>query len=399
MTRILSISSSRADVSVLLPVWQALAARPAVELHVLATGMHMKDGAPTLPLPDGVTFFKGGEDIAGGAGLAAAHAMAACVAAVADVLDRNDYDCVLLIGDRLDMIPAALATLPYNIPLAHIHGGELTYGAIDERTRHALTKLSHLHCVSTSDAAKRLVRMGEEAWRVHVTGAPGLDTLDKAPTISRAEFVRRLKLPFDGEFLLVTVHPETNSDDPAASARCVLDALDRCGRSALITAPNSDPGGLQLRTMIDSFAATRPWIAFRESLGPDLYPNALRLADAMVGNSSSGLIEAGFFGLPVVNVGSRQDGRVSGPNVRHVGNDSDAVANGLSSILAERKRLPRYSAYGDGQAGQRIAEVLSRLPERRKILSKIFYQGSIIPDFTAPWESASYQSQVKARAS
>jgi len=387
MPRVLSVSSSRADVGLLKPVWRALASRKTVELHILATGMYAGEEFQDVPASIAATLHRAGEDMGGQTGFAAARSMAASAVAAAEIFDRFEFDCILVTGDRLDMIPAAFAALPYNIPLAHLHGGELTYGAIDDRVRHAMTKMSHLHFVSGVDAAERLARMGEEPWRIRITGAPGLEALAAAPSLSAAEFAGKLNLPFDSEFLIVTVHPETNSADPEAPMRAVLAALEEAGTRALITAPNADPHGLKLRALLDRWLPGRPQVAFRDTLGTELYANALRHAVAMVGNSSSGLIEAGVFGLPVINVGTRQQGRAAGDNVQHVANDANAIVRALRELLKSRKRFAAGSPYGDGHAGERIAAVLAELPERRRLLEKVFYDGGT-PLFKAPWDGS-----------
>jgi UDP-hydrolysing UDP-N-acetyl-D-glucosamine 2-epimerase len=383
MPKVLSVSSSRADVGALAPVWRALSSRNEIDLHIFATGMHA-ESSQDLPIPDRATFHRGGADIGGRKDGSAARSMAACAIAASEVMDRNDFDCILVMGDRLDMFPAAFAALPYNVPLAHIHGGELTLGAIDDRSRHALTKMSHLHFVSGVEAATRLARMGEEPWRIQITGAPGLEALIEAPVLSRAEFESRLELPFKGDFVLVTVHPETNSQAPDAPMRAVLAAVETIDAQLLITAPNSDPGGMNLRAMLETWLAGRPHVAFRDTLGAALYANALRHAVAMVGNSSSGLIEAGIFGLPVINVGDRQKGRAAGVNVRHVPSDPREIVEVLKGVLATRNRFPEGSPYGDGHSAARIAATLAQLPDRATLLCKLFYEGSI-PDFQVPW--------------
>ncbi|MBM3584958.1 MAG: UDP-N-acetylglucosamine 2-epimerase (hydrolyzing) [Alphaproteobacteria bacterium] len=398
--RILSVTSSRADVGILLPVWEALAARHDIELHVLATGMHCAPDAPDPPIPAAAARHIGGADLGGGAGRDAASAMVACAQAVSDLLARMRFDCMLVIGDRLDMLPAAFAATPYNVPIAHLHGGELTLGAIDDRARHAMSKLSHLHFASGREAAVRLACMGEEPWRILVTGAPGLDTLARVPAMLAADFAAALSLPFADGFVLATVHPETNAPNSAAPMRAVLDALDASDAPILFTAPNSDPGGLALRAMIEAFLVDHPKAAFRETLGPVLYPNALRHAVVMLGNSSSGLIEAGFFGLPVIDVGGRQTGRGSGGNVRHVSADAAAVRAALEAVLRARARHARETPYGDGHAAPRIACALARLPERERLLRKSFHYGTT-PSFEVPWESggpAAGESDRGARA-
>lgn len=382
MTRILSISSGRADFGVLSTVWKEIAASPDLSLTVLLTGMHMADGAAARAnLPAGVAVKTGGADLAGASGRKCVDAMSAVAAAAAAAIEDADPDLVMVIGDRLDMFPAAAAAAPFRTPLAHIHGGELSFGAIDDSLRHAMSKLSHYHFVSSVSAAQRLCRMGEEPWRIHVCGAPGLDTLLAQPEISATDFVQELKLSALDGLRLVTVHPETNSDDPAAPLDAVLGALDRAPAPTLFTAVNSDPGAEPMRAAIADFVANRPWASFRATLGARLYANALRFAVVMIGNSSSGIIEAGLFGLPVVNVGARQDGRERSANVVDTPNDADAVARAVARIAG---RFPGGSGpYGDGRAAGRIVDQLRRLPSRRRLLDKKFFDGSAT--FAASW--------------
>jgi UDP-hydrolysing UDP-N-acetyl-D-glucosamine 2-epimerase len=375
-TRILSITSSRADVSILLPVWAALADR--AELHVMCTGMHKKDDGASLPLlPSNITVHRGGRDLGGAAAGAAAGAMAEIIRDVGSVCETIDPDIVLVMGDRLDMLPAAVATVPFNIPLAHLHGGEVTQGAIDDRLRHCMTKLAHIHFVSSNAAKSRLIAMGEEPDRIHITGGPGIDTLVKAPVMTRRSFLNAIGFcdVAETEFLkLVTVHPETNADDPLAPLDAVLEVLDRRPGPTLFTAPNSDPGGADMMARISAFVADRPWARLVTNLGPQLYPNAMRHADVMLGNSSSGVIEAGIFGLPVMDIGDRQRGREYGRNVVKAGIDAASIVAGLDPIMAQRPRFERHSPYGDGRSGPRIAGLLINLPPRRVLLDKVSVQ-------------------------
>lgn len=371
MTRILSVSSSRADVGVLMPVWQALAATPGVELHLLLTGMHMADGAPPVAdLPAEAAVLCGGADLGGTTGRAAAAAMAAIAAAAGDTIDAVAPAAMLVVGDRLDMLPAATASLPFNLPLAHLHGGEVTEGAVDNQIRHAISKLAHWHCVSTAGARERLVSMGERADRITVTGAPGLDTLRAAPTVRKDDFLERVGLPGAESFRLVTVHAETNAPDPLAPVAAALDALAARPAATLFTAPNSDPGGAEIRKRIEGFCATHDWAKLVDTLGPSLYPNALRHAALMVGNSSSGVIEAGMFGLPAINIGDRQKGRERGANVTDVPNQAADVVAALDRLGPDPARCASGSPYGDGASGPRIARVLSDLVLCGNILHK-----------------------------
>lgn len=383
MTKILSVSSARADVGILAPVWDAVARVPRAELHLLLTGAHVADeSVARAAIPEQAAVHRRGADLAGRDGAAVGAAMAEIATATADLLAAIRPDVVLVVGDRLDMIPAALATLPFNVPLAHLHGGEQTLGAVDDRVRHAMTKLAHLHCVANVDAANRVAAMGEEPWRIHVTGAPGLDLLLGEDIVTPAEFAAAAGVDDLRGLRLVTVHPETNSAEPAAPLEAVLAALDELPAPTLFTATNADPGAAAMAARIDGYVSARPWARFRRTLGGRLYANALRHAALMLGNSSSGIVEAGTFGLPVINVGRRQEGRMRGANVHDCPSDAAAVA-ALMRALAGRRYPPDISLYGDGKAGPRVAQVLTDLPERRRLLDKRFAIGTT--SFTAPW--------------
>jgi UDP-hydrolysing UDP-N-acetyl-D-glucosamine 2-epimerase len=370
MTVILSASSSRADIGSLAPLWQALMREEDCALSILLTGMHCLDSSFGLAaVPDSAHVHIAGADIGGETAELAANAMAEITRASSEFIAASSPDIAILIGDRLDMIPIALALLPFNIPFAHIHGGEITEGAIDDRVRHALTKMANLHFVANESAGARVRSMGEEAWRIYVTGAPGLDTLKATERIDKGEFAKAVGISNVDRLRLVTVHPETNSPNPLAPIEAVLEALDKGETPTLFTAPNSDPGGVESHDKIDQFVASRPWAHFRHTLGP-LYCNALRHASVMVGNSSSGLIEAGLFGLPVVNVGDRQAGRERGDNVIDVAADKNLIGEAISTAMSRSRSDHGMTPYGDGEAAPRIVAALRNLPEPEVLLRK-----------------------------
>ena len=380
--KVLSISCGRSDVGILTPVWRALSAEAGIDLHVLFTGAHASDDAAgRAALPQGAVGHTAGADMAGAGGAEAGASMAAIVGASSELAACLVPDRALVIGDRLDMMAAALGLVPANIPIIHLHGGELSYGAVDDRLRHAITKLSHLHCAATVDAAMRIAGLGEEPWRISVTGAPGLDSLQAVDEMSVAEFAAAVGLPGRERLRLVTVHPETNCADPLGAARETLEALARVPGPTVITAPNADPGAVEIRSMIEQHVDGRDDTVFHEALGGALYANALRSAAIMVGNSSSGIVEAGLFGLPVINVGGRQDGRQRGSHVMDCAAAADAVADALNA-------LPPRSApsmlYGDGQAAPRIAAAVTAPHDAGRLLRKTFSEHATAA-FQAPW--------------
>ena len=367
----LSVSSSRADAGILAPVWRALCEDPGTDLHIVLTGMHLAASAPPVAdIPSGAKVHRCGTDIGGGSAGDAARAMGRSVTQIVPVLEQLAPDVMLVVGDRFDMLPAVIASLPFNCPVAHLHGGEITEGAIDDRIRHAISKLAHVHCVSCRSARANLLAMGEADDRIAVTGAPGLDTVMAAPQIPKDTFLRQMNLPAGCDFRLVTVHPETNSPDPHAPLNQILKALNLRPGPTLFTAPNSDPGGSDARARIMAFAKTHDWANFVDTLGSQAYPNALRHAACMIGNSSSGIIEAGLFGLPVVNVGDRQKGRERGRNVIDVANDAEALIAVLDGLGASPAKFPAQTLYGDGHAGKRVAAVIRKLPEQERLVEK-----------------------------
>ncbi len=224
-----------------------------------------------------------------------------------------------------------------------------------------------------------------------MTGAPGLDSLIEAPVLDRAAFARAVGLESIDGLRLVTVHPETNAADPLAPVDAVLGALDATPGPSLITAPNADPGGAEARARIDAFLTRHSRAVFRDTLGASLYANALRHAAVMVGNSSSGVIEAGLFGLPVVNVGERQGGRQRGANVRDCPAEVGAVEHLLSTVPG---RMAPSCPYGDGHAAPRVAATVTELHDTTRLLFKTF--SSDVPRFAAPWDTPSSERRKRA---
>lgn len=302
-----------------------------------------------------------------------ARAIGLGILGLTQALELNRPDVLIVLGDRGEMLAGAIAAAHLNIPVAHVHGGEIS-GTIDESVRHAITKLAHFHFPSTEENAQRIIRMGEDPWRVHVVGAPGIDYLRSIEPMSREDVEADLDLDFSRPVLLMTQHPVTTEVEAAADQmRTTLDAVAAVGSQTLVTYPNADSGG---RTMIDVLGeyTALPFIRVRPSLGQRRYASLLRYVDAMVGNSSSGIIEAPFFGLPVVNIGSRQRGRQRAGNVLDVTHDRDAIEKAIRKALGDNEFIHRArtctNPYGDGRAGERIATALAEIPLDRSVLQK-----------------------------
>jgi UDP-hydrolysing UDP-N-acetyl-D-glucosamine 2-epimerase len=276
-------------------------------------------------------------------------------------------DLLLVLGDRFEMFAGALGAVPYHIPIAHLHGGDITAGAIDDSFRHALSKFAHLHFVTTQDSAARLRRMGEEPWRITVSGAPALDRLHTL-------LPEKIELP--EKFILVTFHPVTREPgQESVQVDALVSALRRSRVPCVVTAPNADPGNSTIRRKLESFCASDGRSMFVENLGARRYFTVMSRASAMVGNSSSGMFESPSFRLPVVNIGIRQEGRLRARNVI----DCDCTASDIFAAI-RRATSPAFRAslrglrnpYGDGKAARRIVNVLERTPLDGKLLMKRF---------------------------
>ncbi|MEO6846991.1 MAG: UDP-N-acetylglucosamine 2-epimerase [Chthoniobacterales bacterium] len=239
---------------------------------------------------------------------------------------KNRPDLLFVLGDRFEMFAATAAAVPFNIPIAHLHGGELTAGAIDDVFRHSITKMSHLHFTATQEYANRVIQLGEDPSRVVVSGAPGLDGLETFEPLSKEELETRFSLKLDLAPLLVTFHPVTlEYEDAGRQTEMLLAALADFNHPVIFTAPNADTAGRAVRECILRFVEGRNNTYFVENFGRRAYFSVIPHCSAMVGNSSSGIIEALSFKLPVVNIGTRQAGRTRGANVIDVPCDKKSI--------------------------------------------------------------------------
>jgi UDP-hydrolysing UDP-N-acetyl-D-glucosamine 2-epimerase len=376
--KIAVFTSGRQDYGILRSTLFLLRADPSVALQLIVGGMHLsaKYGKTASYIEDdGFTNAEKldwlGEGQEPSITEQAARALVQCGA----VLERQKPDCLVLLGDRYETASAAMAATLCRIPLTHIHGGEETEGAFDNSLRHAITKLSHLHFVSHPNHAARVIQMGEDPASVHVVGAPGLDNLFRDDLPGRAEIEKHFERPLRHPLVIVTVHPTTLAEDPLAEINAVEDAIGTIPATYVITLPNSDPGSCAIRERLQKIAARQPGAIMAEALGDRLYTGLMKIADAMLGNSSSGLIEAQGCGLPVVNVGDRQKGRLAGINVISVAGDGAQTAEALKRALTPEFRVGAQRDLPiccDGNAGKRIVSILRdwnfSIPPR-----KVFY--------------------------
>ena len=282
-------------------------------------------------------------------------------------------DLLLLIADRYEMLAPASAALALRIPIAHIEGGEISEGAIDDAVRNALTKMSHLHFVSTELARRRVLAMGEEAWRVTRAGAPSLDHFQRSALPQGEKLEAALGRPLPASPWLVSIHPTTLAADPTADARALFGALDGCNEPIVISFPNADAGYQEIIELATDFCRHHAQASLHVNLGIFNYLGLLKQAALMVGNSSSGIMESPSLAMPCVNVGMRQQGRERAPNIIDAPRQVEAIRAAI-----EQAKKPAFrdslagmtNPYGDGQAGQRIAKILSDCPLGPDLLIK-----------------------------
>jgi UDP-N-acetylglucosamine 2-epimerase (non-hydrolysing)/GDP/UDP-N,N'-diacetylbacillosamine 2-epimerase (hydrolysing) len=364
--RIAVITTSRADYSHLYWPLRELAAHPGVELGVFAMGAHLapefgntiteieRDGFPILARIECLLCSDNDTGMAKTIGIA--------ILGLADALTSWRPDLLLLIADRYEMLAPASVAVALRIPIAHIEGGEISQGAIDDQVRNALTKLAHIHFTSTPTARRRVIAMGEESWRVHHAGAPSLDHLRRSVLLSRQELEAKLGLSLTRPALLAAWHPVTILRNTNAEADALFAALAQAPGQLLFVYPNADAGSLALIERTRALAATRPRTHIFVNLDAVTYWSLLGNVDAMVGNSSSGIMEAASFALPTVNVGMRQQGRERARNVIDAPAETAAILSAITQALSPEFRESLrgvVNPYGDGSAATTIARVLT----------------------------------------
>jgi UDP-hydrolysing UDP-N-acetyl-D-glucosamine 2-epimerase len=367
--KIAVVTTSRADLSHLYWPLRELAEHPEVELGVIALGPHLspefgntiseieREGFPIKARIECLLSSDTDTGMAKTIGIA--------ILSLADTLSAWRPDLMLLIADRYEMMAPACAALALRIPIAHIEGGEVSQGAIDDQVRNALTKLAHLHFTSTETARSRVIAMGEEPWRVHHAGAPSLDHLRRSNLLARPALEKRLALQLASPSILAAWHPVTILRNTNAEADAFFTALGQVSGKLIFVYPNADAGSHALIERTRTLAAMRPDTHIFVNLDAVTYWSLLGQVDAMIGNSSSGIMEAASFALPVVNVGMRQQGRERAHNTLDVPADTAQIASALQRALtpAFRKKLRGIAnPYGNGTAAKTIVRILTSVP-------------------------------------
>ncbi len=377
--KICVVTGSRAEYGLLRPVMLAIRESRVLSLYVIACGMHLvpefgltyrnieKDGflisdrVEITPVDDSVS--------------AMAESIGLGVVGMTKALDRINPDIVLFLGDRFEIFASAIAAAYSCRVVAHIHGGDSARSGLDESTRHAITKLAHIHFPATRKSAQRIKRMGEDPRRIFVVGAPGLDSILHTKLVHSSVISKKYGLDRKNPFLLIAQHPVTTEPLHAdEQMRKTLKAVQRIGYQTVIIYPNIDAGGRSIIGVINEYSKKFPFMRSYKSVPHAEYLSLLRDASVMVGNSSSGIVEASSFHVPVVDIGIRQEGRECAMNVIHVPHSVMAIEKAINFALFNKKFAKKVqtckSTYGNGVAGVRIAGILAKISITKNTIKK-----------------------------
>lgn len=366
--KICVVTGTRADYGLLTPLVSEIVADSALELMLVVTGTHLSKNfgmtvnaieADGFPISARVDILTSGDDAP-----AVCTTIGTAVTKLAETFADLDPDMVVVLGDRYEILAAVTAAMISRIPIAHIHGGELTEGAFDDAIRHSITKMSHIHFVAAEPYRRRVIQMGESPDRVFIVGAPGLENLRKTDLIDIPSLEASLGLNLTPPVFLATYHPATlEGSDTDRGIDALLSALEQFPKATIIfTGVNADPGRERIATAIQAFVDQNPGrTAVFDSVGQQRYLSLMNNAALVIGNSSSGIIEAPAIGTATVNIGSRQTGRLRASSIVDCEGSPTAIAEAISTALGEefQHALDRTShPYGDGFVGSRIVEIL-----------------------------------------
>ena len=371
------VTSSRADYSHLYWPLRELSAHPDVDLKIIVMGAHL---SPEFGLTvqeiekDGFHIDARVECLlSSDSDVGMAKTIGVATLSLADIFGQIRPDLLLLIADRYEMLAPASVALALRIPIAHIEGGEISEGAIDDAVRNALTKMSHIHFTSTQAARDRVIAMGEESCRVHRAGAPSLDHLRRQKLYTREQVESRLQVELKHPTILVAYHPVTLARDTSRESDALFAALRELTDQILFCYPNADAGSRSLIERARAFADSREAAHIFVNLDALTYWSLLKQVDVLLGNSSSGIMESASFALPTVNVGLRQQGRERARNVIDAAPEARAILEAIATAKSSEFRRGLQGTtnpYGEGVASEKIVEVLTTVPLGEELLLK-----------------------------
>ncbi len=381
--KICVITGTRAEYGLLYWLLKEIQEDPELELQIIATGMHLSPefGNTYMQIEDDGFVINDKVEmlLSGDTPSAVAKSIGIGTMGFSSSLLRLNPDLIVILGDRFEALSAAQTALILNIPIAHIHGGEVTYGAYDDSIRHAITKMSYLHFVTTDEHRKRVIRLGEHPSRVFNVGAPGIDNILKLKLLSKIDLEKELNVSLVDPVFLITQHPTTLSENPIEGVVELLEALEYFGKATMIfTKANADNNGREINKLISEFVNLSPMKRkLFDSLGQLRYLSLISYANVVIGNSSSGLLEAPYLNTPTVNIGNRQKGRVRPQSVFDAQPSVKEIISMINLALNYTfKQDDSYKLFGDGNTSKKIKTII-----KEKVINSLmkeFYDGEII---------------------
>lgn len=377
MRKVCVITGTRANYGRLKPVMNAIKEHNELELKLIVTGMHLlpemgytvneieKDGYKIDAKVD--------MHIVNDSGAGMSKSLGLALIGITQAIESISPDIILILGDRDEDLAGAIIGAHMNIPVAHMHGGEVT-GTIDESIRHAITKFSHIHLAASQESVKRLIKLGEIKDNIYNVGSPGLDSILNLNYKSKDYIFDKFNINKNKKLILVAQHPVTSESDKAKEQmKQTMEALKEIGEETIIIYPNNDSGSKEMIEVIESYSEVKYFQTYRNIKFED-YLHILKYADLMVGNSSSGIMEAPSYKLPAINIGVRQEGREQSDNIITVNpiksEIKDAIIKGLYDEEFINKVNMCFNPYGDGKTGKRVANILSKIIINKKLIQK-----------------------------
>lgn len=383
MKKICIVTATRAEYGLLKPVIDKIYHLETAELRLVVTGMHLSpefgltykeiehDG---YPIDRKIEMLMSSDTSAG-----ITKSMGIALIGFADYFVERRPDIVVILGDRYEMLVAAIAAMIAGIPIVHIHGGEKTEGAVDEAIRHSISKMSHLHFTSTEEYRRRVIQLGEQPGQVYNVGALGVENAKQINLLRKDELERQMDFHFTTPTIMVTYHPVTLEAFTAKEQfSAILSVIDKHKNvSVIFTKANADMDGRVINQMIDDYVMKNDGrCKGYASLGQIRYLSALQYVDAVLGNSSSGLIEVPSFHIPTINIGDRQRGRACAESVIHCGNSEDEIEKAFGLALSDkfrRKLIDMDNPYEGKETSKRIVEIICQALEQGIEIKKAFY--------------------------
>lgn len=379
MRKILVVTGTRAEYGLLYWTMKRINEDKELELQLIVTGNHLvpeygytvetikKDGFKIDEEIDMIVNSNKKSSIAKSMGLELIQ--------MAQAFDRLKPDLLLILGDRYEIFIAATCAMMLNIPIAHMNGGESTEGAVDEQIRHAITKMAHIHFPGAEYYKERIIKMGEEPWRVYNVGQAGIENIKKLELLGKDELQKDLNILFDKPVFLITYHPVTlEVENIEEQINNLLKAIKHFNAKIIFTYPNADFGSKIIIDKMNTFVRENKNAYIYHSLGQKRYLSLLKYANVMIGNSSSGIVEAPIFKIPVVNIGNRQKGRIRNKNIIDTKYNSKSIYEGIYKALNDKKFIEDLAnmenIYGDGTTSRKILNVIKNIELNKNLLFK-----------------------------